>query len=271
MAKKNIISPAPKSIKKSRVIIGNDFCFHSGVAGVNTVYEAHKYYRENLKDFKTVFKSSEIPIALDANVLLQLYRISSAERNVFLQFLQNNSKRIIIPSQVQIEYLRHRITEIRKVRKAIKVLSSEYEKFYSDFLKFRDKFDEQMCQFKNKPLVKDMQEVEDKIDEMLDFIGSTFPKDFMEKTSPQIQEVKVKLLEGIERSMFNAISETEDVVLAAVSKSTLLLERTKEEISFLEDKYKELQTIYETHKQDKENKDLYTYPGSGDWRKEKDV
>lgn len=270
MAEENIITPAPKPIEKSGVTIGNDFCFHSGVAGVCTVYNAHKYYKENLKDFNTVLKSQEIPIALDANVLLQLYRISSAERNVFLQFIQNNSKRIVIPSQVQIEYLRHRIAEIRKVRKAIKVLNTEYEKFYSDFLKFKEKFNEQMSQFKNKPLVRDMQEVEDKIDELLAFIGSTFPSDFVENTSPQIHEVKTKLSEGIEDSLRNAISETEDNVLAAVSESQLLPERTKEEIHFLEEKYKGLQEIYETHKQDKENKDLYTYPGSGDWRKEKE-
>lgn len=270
MSEENILTPALKPNEKSGVTIGNDFCFHSGVAGVSTVYKAHKYYKENQKDFTTVFKSQEIPIALDANVLLQLYRISSAERKVFLQFLQKNSKRIVIPSQVQTEYLRHRIAEIRKVRKTIKVLNAEFEKFYSDFLKFKEKFGEQMSQFKNKPLVRDMQEVEDKIDEMLHFIDSTFPSDFVENTSPQIQEVKTKLLEGIENSLRNAISETEDNVLAAVSDSKLLPERTKEEILFLEEKYKELQAIYETHKQDKENKDLYTYPGSGDWRKEKD-
>lgn len=270
MAEDNILVAAPRPMENCGVTIGNDFCFHSGVAGVGTVYKAHNYYKENQKDFKTVLKSQEIPIALDANVLLQLYRISSAERNVFLQFLQNNSQRIVIPSQVQIEYLRHRIAEIRKVRKAIKVLNVEYEKFYSDFLKFKEKFNEQMSQFKNKPLVRDMQVVEDKIDEMLAFIGSTFPSDFVENASPQIQEVKTKLSEGIEISLRNAISETEDNVLAAVSESKLLPERTEEEILFLEEKYKELQAIYETHKQDKENKDLYTYPGSGDWRKDKE-
>lgn len=68
-------------------------------------------------------------MAFDTNLLLFLYRVSVKERQEFLRFVDRNNERILIPSQVEEEFLSHRLQHIESFRNQLKGLAKEVEEY----------------------------------------------------------------------------------------------------------------------------------------------
>lgn len=66
------------------------------------------FYRPSKKDFQTLW--NEGTIVLDANVLLDLYRLPSEAQSDYLKLLQKVKARLWLPHQVALEFQRNRIS-----------------------------------------------------------------------------------------------------------------------------------------------------------------
>lgn len=267
--KRNSRSPMIGNKPKSKVTINSDFCFCLHTCDLKIVNEANEYYKANKKKYQDVL-DSDVPIAIDTNILLNLYKISSVERDSFVGFVNKNKSRIILPFQVQEEYLRHRIMQIREIRKAITNLSKDFQNISEGILKFRTSSIEKIKQFKNKALIKGMPDIPEKLSDIIKYIEDNYPAAFMDGVKSKSDAITIPLKDAVEEALDKAISETKDSVMDSISKTILLKKRSSEELAFLSDLYHSCSDEYGNHKNDKENKDLFTFPGSGDWRKEKD-
>lgn len=131
MNKKNtrpILSKTSKiDVRVRRCKIGEDISFQIECNDLKTTYKAYAYYKEHLKELKDII-DSDIIIALDTNLLLNLYKMSFKERSEFLRFINKNSNRIIITNQVEIEYLRHRVNYIQDLHRTLKEIKTNAKK-----------------------------------------------------------------------------------------------------------------------------------------------
>lgn len=207
---------------------------------------------------------------MDTNFILRLYRISKAERDSVLSFLKRNKSRIVITGQVNVEYLNHRIQEIRRLNKNLQSLGADLEKWFDEFVASKKKLIGQLEQFTNKAWVKDMPSVRDRISDFSKYVEDSYPEDYFEKAVKLSKIVKDTLALEMDEVKAKAASETKDEVLRVISELTILPPRKPKELAFLNDLYHSCLKEFELYKTNKENKDLYTFPGSGDWKKEED-
>lgn len=257
-----------KAVKKSATI-NDDFCYAPKSANVTITDTAYQYAETHKKNNADIAKSS-IPIVLDTNFILRLYRISKAERDSVLSFLKRNKTRIIITGQVNVEYLNHRIQEIRRLNKNLQSLGADLEKWFDEFVASKKKLIGQLEQFTNKAWVKDMPSVRDRIADFSKHVEDCYPEDYFEKAVKLSKIVKDTLALEMDEVKEKAASETKDEVLRVISELTVLSPRSSKELAFLEELYHSCLKEFERYKTNKENKDLYTFPGSGDWKKGED-
>ena len=257
--------------EQTKTVIGESFCFHCHYPSISGTQNAFAYYEDHKKQQKELYKSS-IPIAIDTNVLLELYSISFKERNAFLKFINENAHRIIITSQVQTEYMRHRISAIQSFVKTLKEVEG-FPKKIQDSLK--QAFDTALSQLKsngNRPIVlNDMSDVPNLLKEVREFLEQhkfeeAFVNELEQKFAPLAESVK----KGVADSLGKAVYELNDPVLAALSKTTILEKLSVEEETFLRERYDNLLNEFTQNKQDVNKKDLYTFPGCGDRKKIKE-
>lgn len=257
--------------EQTKTVIGESFCFHCHYPSISGTQNAFAYYEDHKKQQKELYKSS-IPIAIDTNVLLELYSISFKERNAFLKFINENAHRIIITSQVQTEYMRHRISAIQSFVKTLKEVEG-FPKKIQDSLK--QAFDTALSQLKsngNRPIVlNDMSDVPNLLKEVREFLEQhkfeeAFVNELEQKFAPLTESVK----KGVEDSLGKAVYELNDPVLAALSKTNILEELSVDEETFLRERFDALMDEFNQNIQDINKKDLYTFPGCGDRKKLKE-
>ena len=114
--KNNLRKNAVQKIQKK---VSEDFCFQTLCSDIKLTQSAYDYYKEHQTELKDVI-SSDVILAFDTNLLLDLYKMSNAERCEFLKFMNNNAHRIIIPSQVEGEFMRHRLEKIEAFQNQLK-------------------------------------------------------------------------------------------------------------------------------------------------------
>lgn len=258
-------------VNQQRKMIDEDFCFHCHYPSIARTQQAYAYYVDHKKQQKELYNSS-IPIAIDTCVLLELYSISFSERTQFLRFINENAHRIIITSQVQNEYMSHRIDAIQSFIRTLKDVE-DFPKKIQDTLK--QTFDTVLSQLKsngNRPIVlKDMVDVPEHIETVRKFIEQNkfkdeFVKEIEETFRPLIESVKI----GVDHSLEKAVYELTDPVLAALSKTTILSDLLDEERKFLKGRYDELLCEFNKNKDSVQKKELFAFPGCGDRKKSKD-
>lgn len=254
-----------------RIAVGESFCFHRHYSDINGTQSAYAYYKDHKKTNKELYVSST-PIAIDTNILLNLYKMSFKERSQFVKFIEKNAYRIIIPAQVQVEYMRHRIKFIHGFQKTLKELDPLAKKIYEDLKKSNQTAIEQLKQLANRKIVSnDMVDVTGHIKALQDYIEAhKYSEEYFNGLTELYQPLQESLKKGVESSLKQAVYELDDPVLASLSKTQIQDEMSSQEKEFLQVKYEELLTEYQEHKGNNEEKEIYTFPGSGDWRKEND-
>lgn len=268
MSTNQAIQPEPEQHRKQ---FGEDFCFHCHYQSIAKTQSAYAYYEDNKRPPKELYKSS-IPIAIDTNVLLDLYSISFKERTQFLRFINENAHRIIITAQVQREYMTHRLDAIQSFRRTLKELAEFPKKAQENI---RQTFETALNQLKsegNRRIVaNDMADVPAQIKAVKEFIeqhqfGESFLNELDQKFTPLIESVK----KGVDESLDKAVYELNDPVLATLSKTKILDPITTEEEAFLRKQFERLLVEFNDNKLNSNKKDLFTFPGCGDRKKMKE-
>lgn len=112
--------------KSTSTKIGELFSFGRYGLSIPKAKEALEYYSSNNKTpTEWLSKDSKIPIFIDTNILLKLYKISKENRSEMLSFLEQNKNRIFICGQIGQEYLKHRCAEIKHYSQTIIDLQKE--------------------------------------------------------------------------------------------------------------------------------------------------
>ena len=261
----------PQELPLLRRVINEGFCFHCHYPSISGTQNAFSYYKDHKKLQNELYKSST-PIAIDTNVLQELYSISFKERSAFLKFINENAHRIIITAQVQKEYMSHRVDAIQSFIKTLKEVEG-FPKKVQDALK--QSFDVAINQLKtngNRPIVSsDMAGVPDYIKDIREFLEKNkFSEEFLTNLDAKFEPLIESVKKGVEQSLCKAVYELDDPVLAALSKTTILSELSLDEKDFLTNKYQALLEDFNTYKLDSTRKDLYTFPGCGDRKKIKE-
>lgn len=261
----------PQGQKSEKVLISEQFCFHRHYNDISGAYGAYAYYKDHKRTPKELY-GSNTPIAIDTNILLNLYKISFKEREEFLRFIEKNAYRIIIPAQVQLEYMRHRVNHIQAFQKTLKELEPQAKVIYETLRKSYKTATEQLKQLGNRKIVSnDMPDVMEHIGKVQQFIEDhKFTDDYLDELSKLFNPLFENLRAGVEASMKQAVYELDDPVLSSLSKTQIQQQLSLLEMEFLQDKYHQLLDEYNEHKENSAEVLYFTFPGCGDRFKEKD-
>ena len=112
----------------AKQFINDELCFRTRYKSLKKAKEALARYEDGIKNMDNWLYDNNMPIFLDACVLLNLYMISDIERNAFVDFIRKNKARIIVASQVEREYNRRRVPQINKFMGQVETLKSEINK-----------------------------------------------------------------------------------------------------------------------------------------------
>lgn len=264
--KNNLRKNAVQKIQKK---VSEDFCFQTLCSDIKLTQSAYDYYKEHLTELKDVI-SSDVILAFDTNLLLDLYKMSNAERCEFLKFMKNNAHRIIIPSQVEVEFMRHRLEKIEAFQNQLKNLKEQAKLYVTNLKKANKTASGQLKQLSQNSLVKnDMEDVLPLIEELRQYIDKNDTSDeFKRKLDELVEPISKTLDDNVEKLLSSSICESNDPVLQALCKTQILKSLSEEELSFIRDKYKLLLKDFNKHKVEGEYKKLpYCFPGCGDRKK----
>lgn len=254
-----------QTMKRDKRIIGDAFCFSVLCNDLKTTCRAYEYYASHRKELKDII-DSDIIIALDANLLLNLYTMSFKERSEFLRFIDKNAKRIVITSQVEIEYLRHRVNYIHKLQNLLNQLQNNPKTCIDNLKNACDNAINQLSQFeKTKIVANDIQEAIEPIKSIKKFIES---KSFDEEYKNKIDELYAPLHDiiesGVNKLLSTAVCELDDPVMKSLEKVDILKTLSDDELLYIRNLYDKLLSQYNNVKGDTKMKDYYAFPGCGD-------
>lgn len=138
-------------------------------------------YNQCLNKFAENFKNAtalkyNIPIFLDANVLLRYYSISFAAREKLYEFIKKNKKRIVLSAQVQHEFIKNREESIQRFFE--QVTNRIPKDFKSDVVNKMNTFLEvHKIILQDYPFVeKDITKHQKELDELLQKLNDTVEK-----------------------------------------------------------------------------------------------
>ena len=250
--------------------IGKSFCFQSQCDDLKLTYLAYEYYKSHLKDTKDILKEKVI-IALDTNLLLNLYKMSIRERTEFLRFIDKNASRILIPAQVEIEYLRHRVNYIQDFQRTLQELKTTAKKCINTLKDACTTASTQIKQLgSTKVVANDIPATKEHIQKLIEFIESnSFSDDYKKNLDEVYKPLDETLTAGIDLLLKQAIYELDDPVMASLAKVNILKKLTDEEISYLKEHYDFLLKIFNENKTNTAEKENYSFPGCGDRKKVK--
>lgn len=236
--------------------INTDFCFNpNGNLTTDISNRALRKFAEGFESAKSL--KGELPIILDTNILLGYYGMSQNEKQKLIQFIDSYKNRIYITKQVEQEYLRNRLSVIKKD------LFGPLSKISDDFLSMRTEVSNKLQSFresKTKILSQDyptlweqLKQIEDEIKVTLN--DEKFYDDIKSQVKTTTQDNK-------------NIAYIDDMLeLVSTLKSTDSLEEN--ELVFLKKHFDELLVDYCNAKENVKWK--YAIPGCGDRDQKEDA
>lgn len=255
--------------EEMNVMIDESFCFKSSRFTIKETQEALAYYCKHRKDASEWLLHSEIPIFLDTNVLLNLYRISLSERESFKNFLGKKKNRVFVTRQVEEEYLRHRLKQIKNFTKQINNLVGDYAKTQHEISCFKEKALDIIAGFKNNHNLSG--EVGTRIfDNAEHLLKSEDVTEYLQKLNTALDDGKNVLKEYVEECRDKTNYEYKDPFLEAISSLEVQLEISEKEKTFLKLLYDKLLEEYNLYKDNADAMIEYAFPGCGDRSKSKE-
>lgn len=252
-------------MSKTEIKVGKDLMFSCRAKAIVSSNEALSGYAELSKEENTwLQEDSSMPIFFDTNVLLNMYDISPKERDSFIQFLQKNKSRVYISSQVQREYLRHRVLQIRGVKNKISQIKSELGSTLDGLESIIDKRIGGLEGVANRSVVKYGMP---KTYEALQKIVNSLSTEDVGRLKGSLAENKKNAEDAFleESKSFNSIQDFEysDPLLNSISALNVVDSLDEKEQKAIIEKYKYLRENFDNAKEGWAKENL-TFPGSGD-------
>lgn len=253
-----------KPEKKQKSEINDQFSFKSHHHNIMATQKAYDYYEEHKPSNLQIF-DSDLFIALDTNFILDIYSMCHKEREQFIRFIEDNTARIIITHQVEYEYTKHRNEHINNYEKSIKSIKDNAK---SSLNSTKDALKTAAMRFKqlqkDARVRNDMEDVVPLITPIITYIEEHDVSDeFRQKIDELYQPLKEKLEGVVDLLSPKFLSERDDSVLKALSKSVILPQLTNKEQEFLRELYAKCLKDFEDNK-NTALVDAYRFPGVGD-------
>ena len=248
----------------TKIKVGENFCFKGVDFTVQEMQEALNAYHQQKKSHSDWLYNDDIAIFIDANVLLNIYFSPVPLREHLARFLQDNKERLFMVSQVETEFMRHRLEFIDKYKQTLTTAAS---KFRNAFNPFEIDFCTQFKNLKNlsidvnfvdslpqtDTLISEAEQLADN-DNLLNDQFTTF-QDKLKRIKEKFEEEYHQLYEKIN-------IEYRDPILSAISQVNILPPLSQSEYDFTKSLYERLE---ERFKQDSDSSAAYLrFPGSGE-------
>lgn len=253
-----------KQEKKQKSEINDQFSFKSHHHNIMATQKAYDYYDEHKPSNLQIF-DSDLFIALDTNFILDIYSMCHKEREQFIRFIEDNTARIIITHQVEYEYTKHRNEHINNYEKSIKSIKDNAK---SSLNNTKDALKTAASRFKqlqrDARVRNDMEDVAPLITPIISYIEEhDVSEEFRQEIDELYQPLKEKLEGVVELLAPKFLSERDDSVLKALSKSVILPQLSNKEQDFLRDLYTKCLKDFEENR-NSALVDSYRFPGVGD-------
>jgi len=216
--------------------INDDFYFNPSAK--LTVAISNSALRKYAETFDACSKlEGELPILLDTNILLGYYGMSQTEKDKLVEFLDKLKNRIFLTKQVEEEFLRNRLTVIKKdFFGPLNKIAEDYSKMKNDIeglLKnFRDN--------KKKILSQDYPDLFSKLQGIEEEVKATLNDDTF------ISQVKERVEETTSNNKNIALI---DGLLEKVSKFKITEALEQDELEFLTEQYEKQVDTYKNEKE----------------------
>lgn len=229
--------------------INEDFYFYPSENLTAAI--SNKALRNYADNFDTYSKlEGDIPIFLDTNILLGYYGMSQKEKEKLLAFIDKEKKRIILTKQVEKEFLRNRLSVIRK-------------DFFGPLNKIADDYDKMRKEVQGT--LKSFKENKKKI------LSQDYPSIF-QKIQEIESEINVvvnneEIVEDIQKQVEETTTDHKNIALIdklldKISELKTTDELLDEEVNFLREKFNHLVSKYVEQKDNVKWK--YAVPGCGE-------
>ena len=237
--------------KNKKLSLNEGFCFSTSFESICITHNALQYYKEHKNTNDYWLYDSGIPIFLDTNILLNLYRISIRERNEFVTFMKKNKLRIFIPAQVQHEFLKHRVRLIKAFPKQLNKFKDEFKRSLDGYHKNRARFLDEIDEFRKELFKYEMPEASEELEKIKKFLQG------IKMTSQQTEELD-KLVTSFNETLRSKTEvflqkvdlEYEDDILDAIANTNILNRLSEEEETFIRNLYDNLLVKYNEVKSD---------------------
>jgi cold shock CspA family protein len=216
--------------------INNDFYFNPSAK--LTVAISNSALRKYAENFDICSKlGGDLPILLDTNILLGYYGMSQTEKEKLIEFLDKLKDRIFLTKQVEEEFLRNRLTVIKKdFFGPLNKISEDYVKMKNDVEGLLKSFREN----KKKILSQDYPDLFNKLQEIEEEVKATLNDDTF------ISQVKERVEETTSNNKNIALI---DGLLEKVSKFKITDPLEQDELDFLKQEYEKQVDAYKNEKE----------------------
>jgi len=245
--------------------ISDQFCFDPVHATIKQTQEALKLHKDRLQNASNL--ADDIPIFLDANVLLNYYKISFTERSELLKFFDKNKQRIYLTKQIEIEFLKHRVDHIKSYLKSVEEFVHLYRNIKSEIERLKlgeiKGFDHFLTS--NNILKNDYPKLRDELSDFNETLKEKLKELFQTNDFDNQIKEKEKTIEDIKSHLENqADIERKDPLLEIISEFNVVENLDAEEIDFLKKLYDKLNNNYKEIKGDQNHNWKHTFPGCGE-------
>lgn len=253
--------------KSKAVTIRDTFTFRTRYQSISSANTALQAYAKGIKHRdEWVYEENKMPVFLDTCVLLNLYDISETERVEFIKFIHVNKDRIYIPSQVQREYNRRRVSQIKGFKDRVTQLKTEVQ---TTLVKLATTYKNEksgVTNLSNRNLIKyGMPQVASKLKELEEFLNlPAYNAELQDKFKQCSDFISQHIDEECENCWRNADFEYVDPVQEAIIEAHLLPSLSKEEQKYIENLYGKLRIPYDALKPGNKDRETITFPGAGD-------
>ena len=245
--------------------ITDQFCFVPINATIKQTQDALKLHQDRFEEAANL--ADEIPIFLDANVLLNYYKISFSERAELLKFFDKNKERIFLTKQIETEFLRHRVDHIKSYLKSVEEFVNSYHNIKNEIEKLKlgeiKGFDHFLGS--NSILKNDFPKLRDELSSFNTTLKEKLKEIFQTNDFDNQLKEKEKTVEDIKKLLESqADIERKDPLLEIISEFNVVEELNVEEIDFLKALYDKLNEKYKEIKHDQNHNWKHTFPGCGE-------
>lgn len=144
-------------MSKSKVVIGEKFCFSFKSGNIGIKKEARQYFDSHKNTIENWWaQTSKVPIFIDTNFLLNAYSLPKSQRALFVNFIRLNKERIYITDQIDEEYQRKRPNFIKNYINSLQTIYKELASFQKaiDVTKHCEELVVRLENLKKRPIVQ---------------------------------------------------------------------------------------------------------------------